>query len=193
MAERNREYDRRYSAMRRRRFYTAFVADPESRREEFLRSVRVTDGCWLWTGWTNRGYGMWDRMLAHRASYRIFVGPVPEGLHLDHLCRVRACVNPRHLEPVTLAENNRRAAAVLNRLATPCRRGHSPEERRLRSGEMRCRPCDNEDKRMSKMRRRTTAGTGADAGAVARATRLAAPVPAAVGTRSTRTQVGVTR
>lgn len=70
--------------------------------------------CWLWTGAPNTfGYG--DLRLttglvrAHRFSYEMLVGPIPDGLHIDHLCRVRACVNPAHLEPVTQAENNERA------------------------------------------------------------------------------------
>lgn len=54
---------------------------------------------------------------AHRHSYQSLVGSIPDGLHLDHLCRVPACVNPEHLEPVTLAENNRRAAAVKKEVA----------------------------------------------------------------------------
>ena len=71
-------------------------------------------GCWLWTGCTNRGgYGLTKfrgrTTGAHRAVYRLLVGPIPEGLDLDHLCSVRLCVNPAHLEPVTHAENVRRA------------------------------------------------------------------------------------
>jgi hypothetical protein len=73
-----------------------------------------TDTCWLWTGTiANNGYGHIYReggplMTAHRLSYEVHVGPIPDGLTIDHLCRVRHCVNPDHLEPVTVAENNRR-------------------------------------------------------------------------------------
>lgn len=79
------------------------------------------DGCWLWTGARFfNGYGQFRgggggsaRVRAHRWSYEYHVGPIPEGLQLDHLCRIRHCVNPAHLEPVTQAENNRRKPSLL--------------------------------------------------------------------------------
>ena len=74
---------------------------------------RQPGGCWLWTGaTTDKGYGVfWDGKLgrAHRWAYTHWRGPIPEGLTLDHLCQVKACVNPDHLEPVTALENYRRA------------------------------------------------------------------------------------
>lgn len=71
-------------------------------------------GCWLWLGPLNElGYGraslMGKRRLAHRASYEMTKGPIPAGLEIDHICRVRCCVNPDHLEPVTSRENSLRA------------------------------------------------------------------------------------
>lgn len=89
--------------------------------------------CWLWTGPLNdQGYGRYfpnaespRPIRAHRAAYEFFVGPIPEGLELDHLCRVRHCVNPEHVEPVTHAENVRRGAAGNNKRAkTHCPQGH---------------------------------------------------------------------
>lgn len=70
--------------------------------------------CWIWQRSTSQGYGqMWHNgsthpLRAHRVIYERHKGPIPEGLNLDHLCRVRPCVNPDHLEPVTQAENVRR-------------------------------------------------------------------------------------
>lgn len=68
------------------------------------------DACWLWRGALDRGYGRYERTSAQRAMYRHFHGPIPEGMDTDHLCRNPSCVNPLHLEVVTNAENNRRAA-----------------------------------------------------------------------------------
>ena len=71
-------------------------------------------GCWLWTASLNRyGYPNFGAvngrpMAGHRYAYERLVGPIPAGLQLDHLCRVRRCVNPAHLEPVTPKENTRR-------------------------------------------------------------------------------------
>ncbi len=74
--------------------------------------------CWVWVARLNRnGYGRLHHggceRMAHRLSYEVHVGPIPDGLLLDHLCRVRCCVNPAHLEPVTHRENTLRGKALL--------------------------------------------------------------------------------
>lgn len=78
-------------------------------------------GCWLWTGaLSDDGYGQFQlgcrRVIAHRFAYELCVGPIPDGLHIDHVyangCRYRNCVNPNHLEPVTPKENTRRLIAA---------------------------------------------------------------------------------
>ena len=78
----------------------------------FLRSVEMGDGCWQWLGYVNNNYGVFNyagrKEKAHRFAYEMFVNQIPEGLHIDHLCRNKLCVRPQHLEAVTQAENNRR-------------------------------------------------------------------------------------
>ena len=75
-------------------------------------------GCWIYLGQLNRnGYGTFlikrKRKMVQRYVYENLVGPIPEGYVLDHLCRVRCCCNPAHLEPVTVQENTRRGNALL--------------------------------------------------------------------------------
>ena len=95
-----------------------------TRQERFFSKVSVTPTCWNWTAETRNGYGQfWNgaRLVnAHRWSYQVMLGDIPDGLHIDHLCGNRGCVNPFHLEPVKQAENNRRAKANRNN----CKRGH---------------------------------------------------------------------
>ena len=80
--------------------------------ERFWPKVKKTNNCWLWLGFKNReGYGMFylgNTTTAHRVSYMIKHGSIPEGLHIDHLCRIRDCVNPDHLEAVTPSVNVKR-------------------------------------------------------------------------------------
>jgi hypothetical protein len=111
-------------------------------KERILAKVsRAENGCWLWRGKVGtNGYAMFqiDRkyIRVHRASYQAFVGPIPAGLQIDHLCRNRACVNPQHLEPVTQRENTRRG--FLSRKPT-CPLGH--EMTILRKGHRGCVIC----------------------------------------------------
>lgn len=98
--------------------------------DEITKRVRVDPkGCWIWTGFIDSatGYGRitvdTENELAHRVSYRAFVGPIPPGLEIDHVCRTRACVNPFHLEAVTHLENVRRSP-IGNYAKTHCPQGH---------------------------------------------------------------------
>lgn len=119
------------------------------------------NGCWLWTASLSQGTGYGQvrdqhgrTKGAHRAVYELLVGPIPEGLELDHLCCVRSCVNPAHLEPVTRVENVRRAARQMSEVShngskTHCPKGHeyTPENtyKKVRpdGGTRRtCRTCD---------------------------------------------------
>jgi hypothetical protein len=88
--------------------------------KRFMSKVSQTDTCWLWTASTAKGYGRFSigkrsegtlrLVIAHQITYEHFVAPIPAGMQLDHLCRVRNCVNPAHLEPVTNRENSRRGS-----------------------------------------------------------------------------------
>lgn len=119
-------------------------------RDRIHRSVSISDdgGCWLWLLATDRhGYGMMKvekrSRLAHRVSYEVFVGEIPPGLQLDHLCRTRHCLNPAHLEPVTPGENTRRSPW---NSPSACRNGHPRTEATTYvtpSGNRACRTCHN--------------------------------------------------
>ena len=107
-------------------------------------------GCWLWTAGTRSGYGKFSvkgrAFGAHRWLYERLVGPIPEGLQLDHLCRVRACVNPKHLEPVTHRVNTLRGygACAVHARKTHCKQGHEFSEANtifLRKGGRKCKSC----------------------------------------------------
>lgn len=104
----------------------------------FWSRVNKTETCWIWTGAATNKYGHSQvrfggrNVYVHRLSYELLVGPIPAGLVIDHLCRNARCVNPAHLEPVTLGENTRRAARPPS---THCKRGH------LRSAPGRCGEC----------------------------------------------------
>jgi hypothetical protein len=82
--------------------------------EQFWSNVdKKSDECWTWSGATQRGYGMLHfegkTQRAHRVSYTLSIGPIPDGLVIDHLCRNKRCVRPSHLEPVTQSVNVTRA------------------------------------------------------------------------------------
>jgi len=111
------------------RFESKYITEPNT-------------GCWIWIGQkTNKGYPGFSffyhnqenrkQGYAHRFSYEQFVGPIPRGKELDHLCRVRLCVNPKHLEPVSHLINVRRSLAAIGpvwptmqRAMRFCKRGH---------------------------------------------------------------------
>lgn len=107
----------------------------EASLKRFMQKIKVNGSCWEWTSTvTHRGYGMVTLknkgQLAHRASFEHFNGPIPEGFHIDHLCRNKLCVNPKHLEAVTPKENILRGIgmAAQNKRKTHCVRGHEFNE-----------------------------------------------------------------
>lgn len=147
-----------------------------SLKERFdAKWVEDESGCWLWTasitksgygvfthhaGLGKRGYGKQQR--AHRLAWELYRGPFPEGLQVDHLCRVRHCVNPDHLEPVTARENQLRSNSVSGHFAkqTHCVNGHEfTDANTYRHGPDKrwrmCRACVN-----ARMRKRRAEGGG---------------------------------
>lgn len=128
-------------------------------RERLEARIIKTDHCWFWLGSMNRdGYGMigvtTDKgrktRLAHRVSYETFVGPIPDGKVLDHLCRNRACIRPDHLEPVLQEVNVRRGASMER--GTHCGNGHEFTRANTRWVRV-CVACAEASRRRSKARK----------------------------------------
>lgn len=137
--------------------------------ERFWRKVmpEPNTGCWFWmgAGLAGNGYGQfWDgekRVGAHRFSYELHKGPIPDGYGIDHSCNIGSCVNPDHLDAVTQAENMRRCfqrGRGHNKVReTHCIRGHelTPENTfTRRDGRRRCRACMRVIDRLAEKRRR---------------------------------------
>lgn len=124
-----------------------------TREQRFFNKVFVADGHWLWCGYIMpNGYGQFSdgggTVLAHRWAYEQFVAPVPEGLDLDHLCRIRNCVNPQHLEPVTRSTNLIRGARKTGQHY--CKNGHELVGDNLKptsDGRRQCRECARQAQR----------------------------------------------
>ena len=137
--------------------------------ERFWSKVQMLPcgGCWIWTAsTTDQGYGHFyigkvngvkRTKAVHRIAYESEVGPVPNGMTLDHLCRNRACVNPAHLEPVSRGENVLRGQSPSAKAArkTECVRGHSLTGDNLYirpdGGGRQCRTC-NRERKLNKLR-----------------------------------------
>jgi hypothetical protein len=143
----------------------------------FWEKVAVSDGCWKWLGApTPRGYGRMHigakDVYVHRVAYELLVGPIPDGMFLDHLCHTndpnclggdtcphRLCVNPAHLEVVTRVENVMRGVgfAAKNAVKTHCPKGHeyTPENTHVRpNGWRQCKKCHAEGELVAYHRRK---------------------------------------
>lgn len=122
--------------------------------QRMLDKVEIVteSGCWIWMGANNgdQGYGVVHigskKFRAHRLMYELLLGQIPEGLVIDHLCRVRCCVNPAHMEPVTDRENILRGEAPgIKRIgADTCINGHIWSDARTRwyKGRRFCQECE---------------------------------------------------
>lgn len=127
--------------------------DPSKLPERFRSKIRVNveTGCWEWQSTISNGYGQyWLRgvnVYAHRFAYGQLVGEIAPGFCIDHLCRNRRCVNPEHMEPVTMRLNIHRGIAptAVNARKTHCIRGHefTAENTRWQNGGRKrvCRAC----------------------------------------------------
>lgn len=183
-----REYQRQHRArlQERKRNGEVAVVSPRLCTAERLLSqiVKLDNGCWAWTGFVNKdGYGRtyYDgnrSTPAYQAFYRQFVGPIPEGLQLDHVCHTedescvggttcphRRCVNPAHLEPVTEAENARRSRSfsTLNARKTCCPHGHpfDAENTLISNGRRYCRTCQRASSAAQYAKKKATKGMAA--------------------------------
>lgn len=140
-----------------------------STRERIMRHIiKSPSGCWLWRGtYKPNGYaqtsikadGKWRTTYVHRLMFEWHCGRIPVGRELDHLCRVRGCVNPRHLEVVTRRENILRGdgpkiCGYWNREKTHCKNGHPFDEQNTRlrpTGGRACRECAREQKERQRL------------------------------------------
>ena len=126
--------------------------------ERFWEKVDKSGDCWLWTAYVNAsGYGVFGLssgklMLAHRYSYTELVGPIPEGLTLDHLCRISLCVRPVHLEPCSSVVNVQRGKVLI----THCPSGHPYDDANtmVYSGRRYCRACHSGQRNSERKRRK---------------------------------------
>ena len=158
-----------------------WTATPAAERLRRYFTEGPPDACWPWTGATDRhGHGQFHpsankTIRAHRAVYELLVGPIPKGMTLDHLCHSndrtceggatcphRICVNPAHMEPVTLGENKRRGMSppAVNARKTHCIRGHELTPDNLVTSKLpwrKCRTCHRDEMRRYYARRKSGA------------------------------------
>jgi hypothetical protein len=126
-------YCRGYCVKHYNRVRSHGTVDLPTYEDRFWGRVTKGDSCWTWRGWhSTEGYGGFtgrdghSTVYAHRVAYELTTGPIPDGYHIDHLCRNRGCCNPDHLEPVEPVVNWMRGESLTlkNSQKTHCLRGH---------------------------------------------------------------------
>lgn len=117
--------------------------------DDFFKKTTKTPTCWIWTGSMNAyGYGVFSlnkkMNMAHRFSWELVNGKIPKDLQIDHICKARNCVNPSHMELVTLIENVMRgeSLAAKNARKTKCQNGHEFDFTKNFDGSRGCRICE---------------------------------------------------
>lgn len=136
--------------------------------DRFFKKVNKTENCWLWLGAIARGYGVYSvkskPVKAHRFLWEKVNGPIPYGLVLDHLCRVRSCVNPEHLRIATQRENILcgTGKSAKNAIKTHCSKGHEFTSQNTfrppgRPNTRQCKVCSRESTKAWKENLRTQA------------------------------------
>ena len=122
--------------------------------DRFILHIKSVDGCWQWDMPNkSNGYGEflvhYKRISAHRFSYEYFVGEIPDGLQIDHICRNRGCVNPNHLRVTSIAENVLSGVGItaINKRKTHCIRWHALKDGNvyLWRGKRNCRICRSDN------------------------------------------------
>jgi hypothetical protein len=146
--------------------YKSIPALTPRQQDNFWKKVEVhqPSGCWQWTGCLHRlGYGNLAinhppvrsySLMAHRVAYTLLIGPIPEDMTVDHLCRNRGCVNPDHMQIVTLKENIHRSfhPNQISRRSGACRKGH--REFRVDRRQQVCKVCERESQARYKARKK---------------------------------------
>lgn len=126
--------------------------------KSFILHTDGSGNCWIWQSTVEKsGYGRikvnTKNVLAHRFAYELFIGDIPDGLVLDHLCRNRKCVNPAHLEPITQKQNCIRGNTGLhNAIRTECVKGHIFSGVNI-NGKRICHTCNNISSKECRLRR----------------------------------------